>query len=524
MCVVFLLFFFVSSSCVFSNKKNVQVNTGIKSLSVLKRLLNKSIKRNCKRTKKLGFIVQSLTVGDTLYSHYAHRKRIPASNIKLITSLAGLFYLRPEYVFVTDVYSATPLVNGVVKGNVFLKGYGDPNFLQENIKELVNKLKLIGVKKITGDLVVDESFFDKKRFGIGWKKNKNLKTYKVPSSALSLNFSSVLVSVDPGKGRNLGHLRVRMDPFSDMVKIKSKIKKDKFTVRSKLTFQRISSKNRKDVFLIKGKVPYKGKIVYKRLPVTNPSLYTAGVFTSLLKKNSILLTGRIRIGRTPDKANLLVRHSSKKLSSIIKLMNKWSNNFISEQVLKTLGAEIFGLPGTSKKGLKAVRNYLVSIGISNKSFEIFDGSGLSRMNRITPYAIVKILAHAYHDHRFSSDFIASLPIYAIDGTLRKRRRLMNDEYRVRAKTGYLSGVSSLSGYVFSKNGEVLGFSVLINGNGCRAKKMVRRIAKYLQLFDRSLNKKAKKIVLNMKNRLRFSQAIIKNDFNKWHRTFKPRLY
>ena len=218
------------------------------------------------------------------------------------------------------------------------------------------------------------------------------------------------------------------------------------------------------------------------------------------------------------------RHSSKSLSSIIKTMNKWSNNFISEQILKTLGAELFGLPGTSKKGLKAVRNYLFSIGISKNSFEIYDGSGLSRMNRITPYAMVKVLAHAFHDHRFSSDFISSLPIYGIDGTLRKRRRLTKDEYRVRAKTGYLNGVSSLSGYVFSRNGEILGFSILINGNGCKGKRLAREVTKYLQLFDRSLHKKGKSIVLNIKKRKKILKTLIKNNFNKWHRTYKPRLY
>ena len=469
-------------------------------------------------------MAQSLTVGDILYSHFAHRKKIPASNVKILTSIASLFHLRPEYYFVTDVYSVSPLLDGVVRGNIFLKGYGDPVFLQENIRELVNKLKLKGVNKITGDIIVDESFFDKKRYGIGWKKNNNLKTYMVPSSALSLNFNSVLISVDPGKRNNLNAPKIRIDPYSEGIKIKSKIKKDRYTKRSKLTFQKVFSKNKKDIFLIKGKIPRKGSIINKRLPITYPSLYTAGVFLSLLENNSIILTGRIKIGRTPNHANLLVRHSSKSLSSIIKTMNKWSNNFISEQILKTLGAELFGLPGTSKKGLKAVRNYLFSIGISKNSFEIYDGSGLSRMNRITPYAMVKVLAHAFHDHRFSSDFISSLPIYGIDGTLRKRRRLTKDEYRVRAKTGYLNGVSSLSGYVFSRNGEILGFSILINGNGCKGKRLAREVTKYLQLFDRSLHKKGKSIVLNIKKRKKILKTLIKNNFNKWHRTYKPRLY
>ncbi len=493
-------------------------------MSVLKKLLKKSIKRNCRKTKNLGFIVQSLTVGDTLFSHFAHRKKIPASNIKILTSIASFYHLRPEYHFVTDVYSVSPLSNGVVRGNIFLKGYGDPVFLQENIKELVNKLKLKGVKKIVGDIVVDESFFDTKRFGTGWKKNKNLKTYMVPSGALSLNFNSVLISVDPEKRNNLDAPKIRIDPYTEVIKIKSKIKRDRSTKRAKLTFQKVFSKNKKDIFLIKGKISRKGKIINKRLPITYPSFYTAGVFVSLLEKNSIILKGRIKIGRTPKKANLLVRHKSKSLSSIIKTMNKWSNNFVSEQILKTLGAELFGLPGTSKKGLKAIQNYLFSIGLSKKSFKIFDGSGLSRMNRITPYAMVKVLEHAFHDHRFSSDFISSLPIYGIDGTLRKRRRLAKDEYRVRAKTGYLNGVSSLSGYIFSKNGEILGFSILINGNGCRSKRLVREIMRYLQLLDRSLHKKGKSIVINIKKRKKISRALIKNNLNKWHKTYKPRLY
>jgi len=177
--------------------------------------------------------------------------------------------------------------------------------------------------------------------------------------------------------------------------------------------------------------------------------------------------GYVTVGVVPDWAGVLYTHFSDPLYLIIAEFNKNSVNIIGENIIKTLGATIIGEPGTWEKGTQVVSNFLHEIGIKD-SFEIFDGSGLSLLNRVSPNAITDVLEYAYNNQVISLKFLNSLSIGGVDGTLKKRFRRSEVEGRVMAKTGHLSNVNALSGYLFTKSGDVLVFSILANGLGSKA--------------------------------------------------------
>jgi D-alanyl-D-alanine carboxypeptidase/D-alanyl-D-alanine-endopeptidase (penicillin-binding protein 4) len=159
---------------------------------------------------------------------------------------------------------------------------------------------------------------------------------------------------------------------------------------------------------------------------------------------------------------------------------------IAEQILKTIGAEMAGLPGSTEKGLEFVQKFLVELGVSPGEFNLADGSGLSRQNRITPRAMVTLLEGVRDDFRIWPEYIASLAVVGVDGTIRKRLRRSPSARRIRAKTGLLAGVRSLSGYATASNGETLAFSILSNGRRCRVKNLMNRISVAMTRFDRPL--------------------------------------
>ena len=212
-----------------------------------------------------------------------------------------------------------------------------------------------------------------------------------------------------------------------------------------------------------------------RAAISDPTRFAAASFRTFLQKEGVTVRGGILQGRTPKEARLLARDLSRPLGVIIRGLNKFSNNFMAEQLLKTMGAELHGLPGTAENGLLEVRKFLVSLGISPAHFELADGSGLSRLNKTTPRVLATVLERVYHDFRLRPEFVASLAVVGVDGTVRKKFRSRPEARRVRAKTGLLFGVHALSGYAAAKNGEVLVFSILINENACQPVRVMNRM-------------------------------------------------
>ncbi len=460
---------------------------GIVSRAVFQGRVSRAIKRQCVRLGRLGLYIRSISTAQTLYSHNAARKRIPASNVKLFTAAAALARLGPDYRFATDFYAKGKVRGGVLRGDLYLKGYGDPLFVHEKMRDLVRRLKLRGVRRIEGDLVADASFFDDRKYGRGWRVGRSIRPYLAPHGALSLNFGLANVLVSPGDGVG-APARVYLEPPSRALRLRAKVK----TTRRRLKI-RLGRKRSKgvDVVQVSGSFPARSRTRRYRVPVTDPAAFTAGAVAAEFKRQGIALKGKIRRAATPPDAKLLSRHLSPPLSEVVSGLNKFSNNFVAEQVLKTMGAETHGAPGTAEKGLRVVRDFLLSAGVSAKEIALADGSGLSRMNRSSPRALTTLLEAAHNDFRLRPEFMASLAVFGVDGTVRKRRRRGVDSRRIRVKTGLLNGVRAFSGYAAARNGEILAFSVIMNGNACRPKNLtgalVRAMVSYNQKFSRPVS-------------------------------------
>ena len=206
-----------------------------------------------------------------------------------------------------------------------------------------------------------------------------------------------------------------------------------------------------------------------------------------MEQVGIRIEGNATLGQVPQKSRRIAIYSSEPLSSIICESNKSSNNFVAEQLLKTLGAEELGVPGTTDKGLQVIQKFLEELDIPPDSYVLENGSGLSRNNRLSPEQIVKLLSYMYESFEVKAEYLASLAVAGVDGTLRKRMQDTQAERRLRAKTGAIRNVSCLSGYAASKDNEVFAFSIMMNNyksGGYAVKKIQNQIGLLLTEFYR----------------------------------------
>jgi len=430
------------------------------------------VDRSCMDKKNMGLRIESLNDDTTLFTLNENKPFIPASNVKLVTTAASLKILGPDYQFLTRLYADGTTDGGVVNGNIYLKGSGDPFFVSEEMWIMIRDLKNRGIHKITGDLVVDDSFFDGRRIEDGVMGDPGPQAYNARVGATSLNFNTVTVYVSPARKPGKSP-RVVVDPKSPYIRIDNAAVTVRPGRKRRLIVNRAPGEGF-DTITVKGKISSTAGRERFFLNVSDPPAYTAGVFRSFLKDMGVRLEGKTRYGTTPDTARVLLTHRSKRLSFIVRGLNKFSNNFIAEQLLKSLGATEEGVPGTFGKGLRSLSRYLRGLGILPGSYVLEDGSGLSRNNRLSPRQIVRVLKAVYRDFKIRPEFLASLSIMGVDGTVQER---LADQprvrYKTRVKTGTLDGVSSLSGYVSTINKQDRVFSLLMNyKRGCSARQVL----------------------------------------------------
>lgn len=422
--------------------------------------INKAINESSIDRENIGIKVFSLKNNDVLFSNNSERPFIPASNIKLITSAAALVKLYPDYTFKTKLFLDGEVSHNILKGNLYLKGFGDPLLVTERLLLIARDVHNRGIKKINGDIVIDDYFFDGKRSGIGWKKNRGPQAYNAPIGAASLNFNVVTVYIEPGE-RVGAKARVIIDPKTDYTAIDNRTVTTQAKTRRRLYVDRVTN-GKKDKIVIGGKMPINSKRISLYRNISHPPLYLGMAFKEFLMKEGIQVKGSVRVEQVPETAKELSQYESRALFRIIQYLNKFSNNFVAEQILKTLGAEIKGEPGTFEKGIEAVKEFLDDLGIKRDSYVIADGSGLSRLNRLTPDQIIRVLTHMYNNFQVQGEYLSSLGVMGVDGSVDDRLENTIAKRKVRAKTGTLFGVTSISGYVQSRSHEVLAFSILIN--------------------------------------------------------------
>jgi D-alanyl-D-alanine carboxypeptidase/D-alanyl-D-alanine-endopeptidase (penicillin-binding protein 4) len=435
----------------------------------------------------VGVCASSLTRGDVLWSVNADRPFVPASNAKIATSAAALAFLGPEYRFKTSVLAqpGSWQKDGVLRGDLALRGGGDPVLMPEDLARLASRVHAAGIRAVQGRLIADDTRFDSERLGSGWTADDEPAYYSAQISALTVNRNVVSVQVRPGPAPG-AHPQVEVGPLQTYLEVDNQAQTGARGSPAKLEVTRARASNR---LVIRGSIPIGApERPAESITVEDPTLFTALVFRKLLAAAGVNIAGRTVRGPTPAQAAPVAEFVSRPLREVVAELNKPSDNLIAEMLLKTLGAEREG-QGTAAAGLRQVRSLLKTAGVDLERVQPHDGSGLSRRNLTTPHAIVQLLAYVRGQPYFES-FYASLPVAGVDGTLRRRMVASTAGGRVHAKTGTIMHVSALSGYVTAANGEEIAFSVMTNnfpgstGRSGPVKEMEDRIAILLSEFAR----------------------------------------
>src|SRR4051812_3671520 len=409
---------------------------------------------------RVAFQVESLDDGQVIYSRNPDELLNPASNTKLVTAATGLLRLGPEYRFSTDYLSDRPMQRGRI-GTLYVKGRGDPSVTTERLDGLVADLWHRGVRSV-GEIVLDDSFFDREEFGPGWEQEASDKAWAAGVGALSLNHNAIAIYITPAD-RVGARARVEVEPDArDYFVIDNRAATVRANGRRKLR-PHTSPEGERTRLVVDGRIPLRAEsmVLYRR--VGDPAFYYGQTLKMLLKQRGIrVASGRIRRGAAPATAVLIQAYDSPELGEIIRDMNKVSSNFIAEMIVKTLGAELKGTPGSWPKGLEVEEDLLAELGIPRGTYVLRNGSGLNDTNRFTARQLATLLQAVWKRFPVAAEFVSSLGIAARDGTMRLRMEGTDAAGRLRAKTGTLERVTALSGYVQSLGGERFVFSVLVN--------------------------------------------------------------
>jgi len=437
---------------------------------------------------KAGVAIASLETGEILFELNADELLIPASVNKVLTAYVALKKLKPTSTFKTEIYITSPIREGKCSGDLYIKGGGDPSLVSERMWMLVNELIRSGMKEVSGNLVGDSSYFDQERTPAVRPKYLKDQAYNAPIGALSFNFNTTTIYVRAGETVGSDPV-VYSDPENSYIDIVNHAKTTSSGTKNTLVVSRTEhvKGDMGDTVLLRGNVPVDAPEMRFYRNIVNPTLYTTHMFRKFLESRGVKVVGKSIEGVVPASARRILEFDSLPMWQVVWGMNKFSNNFVADQVLKKLGAEMWGAPGTREKGILAIQDALEDIGISKKAYQVTDGGGLSRDTQITARQILKVLTAAYRDFGLSSEFLASLGIAGEDGTLKSRFPNSSVLPPLRAKTGSLDGVTSLAGYSSSADKELLAFVILLNDSKMKYGRMtawVDQVATTLRKFSR----------------------------------------
>ena len=467
-----------------------------------------------------GVSVISLRDGKTVYALNPDKLFAPASNTKLFTTAAALALLGPDYKFRTTVETAAPVDKyGRIGGDVVLVGRGDPNLsgvtLPYNLKverklapvrvleDLADQLVRSGVRYIDGDVVADDTFYPFERYGEGWAHDDLTWDYGAPISALSINDNVMFLNILPAE--RVGEKAfVNADPFVSSYHIENRIMTTPpATGPRRLAIAREPGSTK---ITLSGTIPIDDLGDSFALAIEDPAEFAADLFRSLLEKRGVIIYGVSR-ARHADRVNvptivvtsrashgggtepavptlsftaptLLASYESMRLAEDLRLINKVSQNLHAEMILRLLGREK-GTAGTAESGLEVLHSVLTQAGIGPEEYVFYDGSGLSRKNLVSATAMTKLLKYA-DSQPWASQFDDTLPKAGSDGSLADRFKGGIAEGRVLAKTGSLSHVNALSGYLTTMKGERLAFSILVNNHNVNANRTIEAIDKLVE--------------------------------------------
>lgn len=417
------------------------------------------------RGARVAVVVESRGTRRVLFERDSDVSMIPASNMKLVTAAAALSLLGPDHRFETVVSTDAPVLSSTLDGNLYVRGSGDPSLVTEELWKIAEAIRVLGIERVAGDLVLDAGYFDSVSTTSPAVADGD-RAYHARTGALSLNFNSIAVHTVPGASRGDPAV-VSLAPATPFVELVNEATTCSRKGQSSLSVKRTFDGAR-NVINVEGRIPAGTGVRTHYRSLDDAPGYFGSVMRSFMAAQGTEIAGATLLGSTPEGATVVTVHRSKPLSLIVRDLNKFSNNFVAEQLLKVMSAEASGVPGSTEGGLAVLVEHLVSTGVPAGSFVVRDGSGFSRENRLSPRALATVVQRALADFDMSYEFVSSLSVSGTDGTLEDRMGYPVLRSAVRAKTGLLDGVTAVSGLVENEAGEELVFSIMINGFDCEA--------------------------------------------------------
>ncbi|MFD2627391.1 D-alanyl-D-alanine carboxypeptidase/D-alanyl-D-alanine endopeptidase [Oceanobacillus kapialis] len=416
-----------------------------------------------------GVSIKHAETGEQLFSQDGDIRLHPASNMKILTAAAALETLGENYQFTTEVLTDGKKRGKVLHGDLYLKGKGDPTLLQDDFEQFAKDIKAQGIQKIKGDLVGDDTWYDDVRLSqdLNWSDEPFYTGAQVSALTLSPNedydAGTVIVQVSPAEEAG-GQAKVTLTPETDYVTIENKTKMVPAGESKDISIEREHGSN---TIVVEGTMPVDGSNSRSWASVWEPTGYALDVFEKALEEENIRFIGRSerKTGVTPDAARLLTSKQSMPLHELLIPFMKLSNNGHGEVLTKEMGKVVSG-EGSWEEGLEVIEDVAAQYGMDKDTIQLRDGSGMSHKTMIPAHDLSQFLYEVQASDWFEA-FEYSLPVAGesdrfVGGTLRNRMKEEPAKGNVTAKTGSLTGVSTLSGYVTSADGEELIFSILIN--------------------------------------------------------------
>lgn len=409
----------------------------------------------------IGIHVEDLSSGEVLYTRQADRPMNPASNIKLVTAAAVLEHLGPNHTFSTEL-STNQFDQGRV-GDLYIKGEGEAFLLFRDVLNWAAELRMQGVEAIDGDVVIDDGAFDEAYLPPGFDIRPSDAAWRSPIGAVSVNFNAVTVTVTPAD--TIGQApTIRLDPPNDYVRVVNRASTSPGALpRIRVTAE--ADEDRTEV-VVSGTIGVGVDSISQRKRIEHPPAFAGAVVARALELVGIEFTGQVRRGMAPESGVELMTHDSKPVMYALSAMNKWSNNFIAEQLLRVLGG-LDEAPSTWERARLRVGDTLRGYGFVDGTFQLNNGSGLYDGNELSPRQFVQLL-RVMNAHRYGPEFMSTLAIAGVDGTLKDRLDGEATSGILRGKTGTLRDVSALSGVTHTASGRRVAFSILFNDPPRRA--------------------------------------------------------
>jgi len=399
--------------------------------------------------ESLSIYVEDVDSGEVVLRWHDEETRNPASTIKLLTTLAALDILGPAYRWKTEVYANGSITGDALDGDLLLKGHGDPFLVTERVWQLLRNIRNRGIREIKGDLLIDDSYFDVGDYDPAAFDRQPLRAYNVAPNALLMNFKVVRYWFEPDE--EAGAVSVRLDPQLDNLQVENRLSLRTGSCRGYQRGITITANGPVDQVTFSGKFPNGCERYAMDRTALSHNEFVYGLFRSLWRESGGVFDGGWKNVVAEEEAEPLLVFDSLPLREMIARVNKHSNNVMARQLLYTLSAEADGHPGTEQGGKKVISDWLVDNGLDSCKLAIENGAGLSRYARITAADLGSLLRFAWRQP-YMPEYLASMSLSGLDGTLSRRFRNTELIGKAHLKTGSMDHVTAIAGYLQTRSG------------------------------------------------------------------------